>query len=432
MTRSFAMSADIRAAARAASTGSLLAALALIFAFSPRAAAAEIYLTATFQPSILEPSRNTFVNTSPNAPLCENMPAVCGNHPGLELPFEVTYGAFSPDNSDLNQAAFSFPDVDHTGGPFPVTVVNTETGESTTLQWRATMMAGTYVLPRPVSDIVGSSSGDSEHLHGLLWGSSWQTGPDECGTVGYGVARATTYTWAWQLPGNRHYCTKRAKYAFESMRLEDMVLAYQLTTPDPLAMKNGTYEGTLWLTVSHLGNLDFGQNASTSDSLLALHFTLTVSHFFDVRFPAGADTLLLHPEGGWQRWVEYHERPQALVNELPFEVTTSSGFSVQARCGIESGPHCGLQRDGETTVVPLQMDLTVPGMVEEATGRAVQRTRVPTEHSALPVRLATTDTMVNRPSRLRFLVEGASVDTLLDAPGSEWSGDITVVFDSEP
>lgn len=426
------MSADLRAPARAASMGIVLAGLALILAFSPRATAADIHLTATFQPSILEPSRNTFVNTSPNAPLCENRPDVCRNHPGMELPFQVDYGRFDPEASGIHHAHFRFPDGDHMGGPIKVTVKHTETGESTTLGWRATMIAGTYVLPRPVKDIVGVDSADNEQLHGMLWGTSWQTSPDECGSVSYGSARATSYTWAWQLPGNREYCTKMARYEFESMRMENMVMAYQLTAPDPLAMKNGTYEGELWLNIGNAGNLDFGANAQASDSWLILHFTLTVSHFFDVRFPAGADTLLLHPEGGWQRWVDYHERPQSLVNELPFEVTTSSGFSVQARCGIESGPHCGLRRDGETTVVPLQMDLTVPGMVEEATGRAVQRTRVPTEHSALPMRLATNATMVNRPSRLRFLVEGAAVDTLLDAPGSEWSGDVTVVFDSEP
>ncbi len=397
-----------------------------------QAAAQEVEITASFIPDIRNPTRNEFVNTTPNAPLCFQRPDACGHRPGVGIPLEVD---FVPAGSleYLRDLRLRFPD-GRLGGPYKVKVTHTETGQTAILDWAATMVAGTYILPRSIREIIPDAGGQSnEQLHAQLWDRSWFYAPEACGFSSYGIAGDTDYSWAWQLNGNHVECGKIFQHELESMRIRDLVMAYQLTAPEPFTMANGTYTGKLWIITGNAGEFWFGGDSVANMPMLGLNFTLEVNHYFDVRFPAGSSTLWLQPEGGWQRWVDYHERPSALVNDLRFDVTTSTGFTVQARCGVQSGNDCGLRRADDGSVVPMQIDLSVPGMAERNSARPVRRTPVPTQHGGQPaLDLEVHEFIVNRPSNLRFMVQGQPLDTMLDAPGVEWSGDVTVVFDADP
>lgn len=406
----------------------LMAAAACSF----QAHAADVTITASFEPSITRPGHNVFTNTTPNSGVCLTNPVVCGGEHGVELNVDLTYGPFVPGAPARQQAFFRVPEGPTPARPRAVRLTHVETGETVTAYWAVTLLAGKYVLPRSVRQIVPGSTSNTDG-HSKLWGSSWVNAPAGCGNTQYGALLDTYYKWGWRFQGTQSSCVKSARHAFESMKMEDLSIAYTMITPDPLAMKNGTYTGELSLGIGPGQDFDFGDNAVASDSQLTIHFELDVSHYFDVRFPANAGSVQLQPSGGWKQWTDYNIRPAWLFNDMPFSVASSSQFSVELRCGIQSGERCGMQREGGSEVVPLDIDLLIPGTLDASTQQPIQRTPVPTEHSGRPALLArSVGFLVNRPSRLRFRVEGQAVDTLLDAPGSSWAGDVTVIFDAEP
>ncbi|WP_139729254.1 hypothetical protein [Aeromonas sobria] len=71
-------------------------------------------------------------------------------------------------------------------------------------------------------------------------------------------------------------------------------IGYRLVPPDPLKMQNGTYKGSLTLTVGANQDLDFG-NGNYSDSTLTVNFSLKVQHQIKVEFPPGGDKVVLLP-----------------------------------------------------------------------------------------------------------------------------------------
>ena len=420
----------VRSMGAAARLRAVALCLGLISAgFPVLAKAVEIPLTFEFRPSALHPQLNTFVNTTPNEGLCREYDKACDSLQSVLLRMELTYSAFEVDADERHQAFFKIPNQFQ-----EIQLRHVDTDDVAIASWRATLLAGKYVLPVNIRDIVGDDIDDSLAGHRRLWGGKGWVIPGDggCETTGWAQLDSFYYAWGWKFPTAATGCSKKTQYPFASMRMHDLSVAYAMRTPTPLAMKNGIYTGKIQFNVGPGQAFDFGDNVTATDSEVTFVITLTVAHEFQVTFPSAAPRVTLAPIGGWQQWTDHGTPPRRLQQELPFTLTSSSDFSVKMRCEHESGGRCGIEDLAAGTVVPVDVDVTLPGVSEVNTGvRAVEFPLV-TQQVATAPRFRPDSFTVNRPSKLRFSANGNAVAEMLKAPGSRWQGDVTIIFDSDP
>ncbi|MEI2260022.1 hypothetical protein OHC51_03385 [Stenotrophomonas indicatrix] len=399
------------------------------FSLPDQVQAAEIELLASFRPSALDPTRNAFQNDTPNTGICQTNPNTCDMGAGAKrsflTPITVEYGPFVVGAPESQQATFTIP------AQWRDVEIRHENGESAVVKFRLTLFGARYELPRPASNITGAANMVLGHQS--LWrGSSWVYTPPPCTFSGVGGVAERTYSFAWTTSDPIiHECTKSALHNFESMRVVNVSYAYEMNSPNPLAMRNGVYTGSLRLRVGQGGDISFGENGTPSESELILKFTLTVAHEFQVNFPSASPQVNLAPIGGWEQWTQYGKAPSSLRQELPFSLTSSSPFSVALRCEHDAGEGCGIAENVSGTVVPLDVDLTMPGMTETATNRPARNYLLRREHADTDPMFAPDGYLVGRPSNLRFAVNGAGLTEMLSRPGTQWQGDVTIVFDTE-
>lgn len=389
--------------------------------------AATLEVTARFEPTALNPGHNQFVNTTPNSGICRNQPAWCrtrGVNGSIEVPLGLKYGNFIVGAAERSQAYFKFPNYWQ-----ELAVVHLESGAVFTLKWRIILLGGRYVLYRDVKEITGASSNLAGH--GALWNSIWSYPPAGCQGVGTISSGATWYDFQWYVPIEGNSCTKPARTEFEGMRIDNMGIGYVMVTPSPLAMPSGTYTATASYGVGPGREFDFGDNASTEVDHIAINFTLTVQHSFDVEFPAAAPRVSLAPEGGWSQWIDHGRPPARLRQELPFHLTTSMDFSMKLRCEYDVGDRCGIQNAVNDELVPLDVDVTIPGMSNVHDGRPAQSTALLPDDARAP-RFTPDGYLMQRRSTLRFTAGREAVTEMLKSPGSHWQGNMTVVFDANP
>lgn len=212
--------------------------------------------------------------------------------------------------------------------------------------------------------------------------------------------------------------------------IEQLDIVYELEAPNPLEMPGGTYTGSTTYTIGGAGSdIDLGDGVTLDSPEVTFNFTLTVNHYFDVRFPPGSHRALLAPLGGWAQWTEHGRAPTALVKELPFQLSSSSLFGVTLRCQYPSPDgRCAIRNQTSTAEdVPLDLRLTVAGVHDRTLGRDVVDYPLTTDMAA-PL-LDPQGYVYERPSRLGLRVDGAPLADMLTHPGSRYAGDITVIFD---
>ena len=216
------------------------------------------------------------------------------------------------------------------------------------------------------------------------------------------------------------------------MTISNFSIGYELITPDPLAMKNGVYSGDLALTMGPGGDFDFGDRATVSDSVVNLHFELTVQHELRVEFPPGSERAVLVPESGWNSWIDHDRLPTRLGKDLPFSLSSSAPFTISLQCQYpQSSGDCGLHN---TTTpadeVPVEVAVTMPGFHEMNSGWDALSLKLSTQ--GVPARFTADVYAVHRASRVHLNVRGEHVKSILDHPGSQYRGNVTLVFDAQP
>ena len=375
------------------------------------ASAEDMEITAEFRPSMLNPTHNDFVNTTP-------MSGYCFQHGTLCRP-----GEFTVQTSILatNRRLYGGPDADDREKYFL----------AADGQWKDL--------------IVHSDSGQSlpVRLRLFLIGMEWNTGNDGAspGSTGAeaggcrgrtGVGANNFYRYAWSVADAPVFCYRRARPTTDKNgRQLKFSIGYLLETPSPSSAQSGTYEGTLTYTVGNGQQIDLGQ-ADYTDDVLNLKLKLTVAHDFQVVFAGNVGAHLL-PDGGWQPWADYGKVPARLQQRVPFQLTSSGEFSLKMRCEHESGTQCGIRNSVTQTIVPLEVSATLPSM--HRVGEAVPANHVPlvTEHSGRTApRFAARYYSPSRHSALEFAVVGEPVKQMLDEGAATWQGEVTVIFDASP
>lgn len=112
-------------------------------------------------------------------------------------------------------------------------------------------------------------------------------------------------------------------------------------------------------------------------------------------------------------------------------MTTSMDFSMKLRCEHDLGEGCGIRNTASDVVVPVDVDVTIPGMSNVRDGRPAQNTALQPDDARAP-RFTPDGYLIQRRSALRFTADREAVTEMLKSPGSHWQGNMTVVFDANP
>lgn len=404
----------------------------VLLATSLSSAATTLTITANFSPSLEHPENNTFTNTTPQSGYCNSWPGECEANKifsiGLGLDASLSAAGFSPNAAPRDSMYFHMP-----GAWRNVTVVNAE-GESATVQFRVSAFSSTYVTHNDwtVDD------------HRDFWvGSSFVYAPSPCVYSGVGRFSPTRYTFLWKWPVSNAACYKIASKELtgEPYRIENMSVAYEIKTPEPLKMGSGEYVGTLHFTAGPGGDFDFGDSFTVNDSAVDVVFRLSVNHELKVSTTADDHQVTLQPckqgavctaeEGraNWERWMVTRITP-ILTGKSAFNISSSGAFTVHLDCAQQSGDECALKSDNSGQLVPVSIMLNLPdNIVDSQTGASVVRRPLGIGKDISRGVFNTRIYGQDKKGSLEYLVRQRDVETMLQTRPDSYRGTVTIIFD---
>ena len=380
-------------------------------------------ITALFKPDPTNPMVNKFQNTTPISSICQShIPTQCQalNLFSLRIPgFDaLSNGPILADHADERQG-FMVQVPSHWRN---VLVTHTKTGETETVQMRIAGFGGLWQVPRPPGVSAWAQPG-------VGWTQQWARAPSPCISTGHLKAGLQTATYFWMVPEGAGVCSRKPSQELAYMRIYQMEYAYELRTPNPLGMSSGEYTGSLTYTMGPGGDYDFGDVLIPTDNQLTFSIFLEVQHDLKVEVPPGGNRIELVPQGGWQAWLNQGRKPARLFRDQTFNISASSRFKMQLECERVMGNTCAL-RNADGHQVPLDISVSLPYGLNRPDGSAVNRQ--PLLLSGAGTELFQPGYYVNRrPGTLHFEVAKEHADSMLAQGGSTYSGQATVIWDSD-
>ncbi|WLH00106.1 hypothetical protein [Pseudomonas beijingensis] len=403
---------------------------ALLIACVPAANALNQDISALFRPDASKPQENTFLNTTPVSGYCAQYPEQCANKKMFSIRLPITFNSISPiqaGHEDVRKGAmFKVPANWRTAH-----IVHASTGETEVVEVRMTGIGSHYRLPVNVVDLV---EGDVTVVlaHHRLWGSygdGWVVAPRPCENGGNQPYGNNWYGFFWKTPVES-VCSKRARYYIPSMAYSHLDFAYELRTPNPLKMSSGQYTGSLTYSIGPGQDIDMGDIMLPNDSALTLNFKLDVEHTLKVEVPPGGNRVELVPQEGWQVWLNSGRKPTRLFRDQRFHISASSRFKMALECQQISGNTCAISETATGHAVPVDVSVTLPDGLTDGAGQPVNRRRLLRDGSG--TELFRPGLYVDRRlGMLHFEVGQSSVEQMLDSGAKAYSGNVTVIWDSE-
>lgn len=399
-----------------------------LYACGPIANAVTRDIGALFRPDPSKPNMNTFINTTPISGYCQRYPEQCRASGMFSITLPFTVDSISP-----IQAGHDDP---RRGAMFrvpaqwrPVQVTHSGTGETEIVEVRWSGIGAQQRLPDGVDNLVGGEP-NLALAHRKLWGgAAWDEAPSPCQYSGLGFYSRETYDFFWKTPVEG-VCTKTAAYLIPTMSYHAMDFAYELRTPNPLRMSAGQYTGTLTYGIGPGQDLDLGDVMIASDSALTLNFTLQVNHVLKIDVPPGGNRVELVPQEGWQAWLSSGSKPTRLFRDQRFHISTSTRFKMALECQHVIGNTCAVAQPGSAHAVPVEVSVTLPTGLTDAAGQPVNRRRLLRDGSGTELFLP--GVYIDRRSgSLYFEIAQASVEEMLDGGARTYTGNVTVIWDSE-
>lgn len=402
--------------------GSLLTGVTLGFSGMANAIVKDV--SATFRPDPTKPHENKFKNTTPNEGYCLRYPIGCEqqNIFSLQLPIKFNSNAPIPANhTDPRKGAmFKVPSSWRS-----LQIVNEQTGEAETVEIRIAGIGVLWFTKQSVSELVGGGV-DWTDAHGMLWeGSYWSYPPPGCGYSGSADWGLFHYAAFWLVPADT-VCAKKAKYLIPEFRYDYLDFAYEMRTPNPLAMSSGTYSGSMNYTLGPHQDFDMGDVMLTDESIVTLDFKLRVDHTLKVEVPPGGNRVELEPLGGWQSWLQQGRKPTRLFKDQTFNISASSRFKMKLECSPAASGNCQLS-DGLR--VQLLTSVSLPHGLTDANGQTVDRRLLSTNEQPVFQPGFYVD---RKPGTLHFEVLPHHVAAMIQ-PGQpkQFSAQVTIIWDSE-
>jgi hypothetical protein len=383
------------------------------------AQAADIYISAEFKPDINDPDKREFVNTTPWSGVCDS----------VHLPSCINMNWWSIDTKVRGTKHGTYAPNWGPGG-FYISMPTSRTVTVVSEDGLSTFDLGVNIIGAAmrITDVEGDGPREPA-----------STGnPNGCnlGLKNTNAGNRSVMRMFLRRDGGDGVATCSLHWLNENnYEIQAFDFTYKLTTPAPLAMRSGIYRGTTTYRVGGTGegaDFDLGDGVELEDNIVNVHFELTVEHAFQLDLPAGSDRAVLAPKGGWTQWSDYGVAPKSLERDVPFSLSSSGQFEVllqcqyplpDGRCAIRNVAHAADE-------VPLDIQLTLPGFRDSATG--IDVVGMPLTTTMVPPVLAADVFIIRRPSKLNFAVNGEAVKSMLDHPGSHYRGDVTVIFDASP
>ncbi|AHL35737.1 hypothetical protein CD58_23970 [Pseudomonas brassicacearum] len=404
---------------------------ASLVAGSPTASALTQEISARFRPDPAKPMENKFTNTTPVSGYCATLPRECE----ISGMFSIRLPLTANGTSDI-EAGHANP---RQGAMFkvpanwrPIQVTHTGTGEIEVVEVRWAGFGSRQSFPN--STVVQLVGGGVTVLraHQMLWtGLDWVYAPSPCRYSGVGLANDRGYGFFWKTP-TEGVCAKKANYLIPlgSMNYTYLDFAYELRTPNPLKMSSGQYTGSLTYSVGPGQDIDMGDVMIPTDSAITLNFKLDVEHTLKVEIPPGGNRVELVPQGGWQAWLNQGQKPTQLSRDQRFHISASSRFKMGLECQYVSGNTCAISETGTGHAVPVDVSVTLPDGLTDAAGQPVNRRQLRLDGSG--TELFQPGFYVDRRSgTLHFEVGRSQVEAMLDTGAKAYSGNVTVIWDSE-
>ena len=384
-------------------------------------------ITALFRPDPSKPQQNTFVNTTPSSGYCQEYPSQCGSSTfSIRLPINFnSSGPIQANHGDPRQGAmFNVP------ADWRITqVTHTGTGETALVEVRWSGLGALHELPSSAVDLVGGGV-SVWRAHELLWnGLAWVYAPSPCRYSGLGWYTERTYKFFWKTP-TEGTCAKRANYLVPSLRYNYLDFAYELRTPNPLRMSSGQYTGSITYGVGPGRDVDMGDVMVASDSVITLNFKLDVEHTLKIDVPPGGNRVELVPQEGWQSWLNSGRKPTRLFRDQRFHISTSSRFKMMLECQHVSGNTCAVSEAGSGHAVPVDISVSLPDGLTDAADQPVNHRRLLRDGSGTEL-FQPGFYIDRRPGTLHFEVARTSVEAMLDSGAKAYTGNVTVIWDSE-
>ncbi|MCE0798952.1 MULTISPECIES: hypothetical protein [unclassified Buttiauxella] len=202
---------------------------------------------------------------------------------------------------------------------------------------------------------------------------------------------------------------------------------WDLRTP---ATEPGIYRGSIYYTLGPGKDFDMGPEAIYHTDRIEIPFVVYVSTVpMKLRLPPGSERAVLTPQDGWSSWINRSVKPDRIYRNIPFTITAQGWVAVSLEnCSYLSSNICQIS-DGKGNLANLNVSITLPEPWRNYPGSSVNKHPVTTYKGAYSSYLLAGLTPVTSSGKLTIEVAGGELDKMLTQPGSEWSGNITVVFE---
>jgi len=387
---------------------------------TPASWASELDITAEFIPRISSPGNVKFVNTTPLSGYCGDNNANC--RPGdFTIMFPLTI-----ERTWVNPGPLDGHNYQRVDGDWKTVYVSQDGGGPTVpVRFRLNLLARRYNLGTLMP---GGTPGSISFISNLA-GRYGATSGGCQGRVGAG--NGIFYSYAWSVPQGTVTCTREpandllGPYAGT---LSEVSVGYELEAPNPFALGNGTYRGTLRYSLGPGRQIDLG-NGRYNEDQINFNFQLKVQHELRIDFPDGSDHAVLEPDGGWTQWQHGGRAPTSLRRTHPFLIWASAPMKMYLKCEATIGNQCSIREPLSGHQVPIVVAVTLPGEVRH-NGAVVQQLPLPLGE-AQALQFQNVAIAAGRQARLHYGVEQPYVGAMLQHPGRQYSGDVTIVFDAQ-
>lgn len=385
-----------------------------MFIFCLSANAATVDVTAEYKPTVYEDARGTFKSTT----ACKNQ------LPGVSI--DECYGNIV----SLDSLLFSFKTT------IKRVVVKDYKDQRDSFAFLSTSGKKTMIIKSEKSteftvDVIPEQLGvDLESLVEPTEGWDFYhkeiTNPaGGCRYVNRNIAGGTylsRWVFLWgNTAGKSCYTKKSVKPIDNNYTINMVMFGFKIKPPSPLEMPNGTYRGSLTLSMGNNGDISLG-NGEYSDNQLIINLTLTVRHQLKVLFPLKERQLDLQPPGGWTNWIHRNNRnsPVSLTATLATRIWASAPYNVRLKCQYinSSGDRCLIKNERANHSVPV--DVYATGMRNNQYLTYPNKDENYYGHSIL--------SGDDRP--FKFEIKSAQISEMMKHPGGRYKGDITIIIEA--
>ncbi|MGU3522793.1 hypothetical protein ACLBW2_06775 [Enterobacteriaceae bacterium C23F] len=385
------------------------------------AIAVDAYVTAEFIPDVMTPNKKEFVDTTPDTGFCSdpNTHVNCLPHERsirTDITGEKVLDVYNEDRRFGRAISLD-------ALPRTITLRDESTGNSVQATFRISLFGSSLTID-PSYDMQGAvlSGATNGVFNSGVYGG--------CTTRGsVGTERFTRYIWFFPEAKSFCYSIAGGKPPLPGqpiVKVNNVQFGYEMKILDsPLQTPNGNYTGEVTYSVGNGSDIDLN-TLSMSDDSITIRIHAKVYHMFSVRFSEQQYHLTLAPKGGWGSWINGGRVPTQLSKEVPFSLSSSTAFKVSMLCDVPVGDGCGLQTQGGETV-PLTTRLTMPAATTQSGSPAKDIPLTTRTSTPFGVPRFTLESL----SKVNFLVEQEGVKKMVDQPGSNWKGTVSLIFDAE-